>query len=509
MATVQEKIELLHEKLAKVKAGGGEKRVEKQHAQGKMTARERLAKLFDDNSFVELDQFVKHRCVNFGQDKKELPGEGVVTGYGTIDGRLVYAFAQDFTVEGGSLGEMHAAKIVKVQRLALKMGAPLVGLNDSGGARIQEAIDALAGYGKIFFENTIASGVVPQISAIMGPSAGGAVYSPALTDFIYMVKNTSKMFITGPAVVKSVTGEDVTQEQLGGAMTHNSTSGVAHFAAENDEDCLQQIRYLLSFLPSNNVEGAPIVETGDDPMRTDDSLNTLLPDNSNQAYDMYDVIRSIVDNGEFYENQKYWATNIITCFARMDGQTVGIIANQPKVMAGCLDINASDKSARFIRFCDAFGIPLLNLVDVPGFLPGCNQEYGGIIRHGAKMLYAYSEATVPKITLVTRKAYGGSYLAMCSQDLGADQVIAWPTAEIAVMGPAGAANIIFRKDPDVEAKTKEYIDNFATPYQAAMRGMVDMVIEPKNTRPTIINALQMLESKRETRPAKRHGNIPL
>ena len=453
--------------------------------------------------------FVTHRCYDFGMEKKHTFGDGVVTGYGTIGGRLVYVFAQDFTVEGGSLGEMHAAKIVKVQRLALKMGAPLVGLNDSGGARIQEAIDALAGYGKIFFENTIASGVVPQISAIMGPSAGGAVYSPALTDFIYMVKNTSKMFITGPAVVKSVTGEDVTQEQLGGAMTHNSTSGVAHFAAENDEDCLQQIRYLLSFLPSNNVEGAPIVETGDDPMRTDDSLNTLLPDNSNQAYDMYDVIRSIVDNGEFYENQKYWATNIITCFARMDGQTVGIIANQPKVMAGCLDINASDKSARFIRFCDAFGIPLLNLVDVPGFLPGCNQEYGGIIRHGAKMLYAYSEATVPKITLVTRKAYGGSYLAMCSQDLGADQVIAWPTAEIAVMGPAGAANIIFRKDPDVEAKTKEYIDNFATPYQAAMRGMVDMVIEPKNTRPTIINALQMLESKRETRPAKRHGNIPL
>ena len=476
--STQEKIEKMLKKAEVILAAGGEKRV-------------------------------RHRCYNFGQEKKELPGEGVTTGYGTIDGRLVYVFAQDFTVEGGSLGEMHAAKIVKVQRLALKMGAPLVGLNDSGGARIQEAIDALAGYGKIFFENTIASGVVPQISAIMGPSAGGAVYSPALTDFIYMVKNTSKMFITGPAVVKSVTGEDVTQEQLGGAMTHNSTSGVAHFAAENDEDCLQQIRYLLSFLPSNNVEGAPIVETGDDPMRTDDSLNTLLPDNSNQAYDMYDVIRSIVDNGEFYENQKYWATNIITCFARMDGQTVGIIANQPKVMAGCLDINASDKSARFIRFCDAFGIPLLNLVDVPGFLPGCNQEYGVIIRHGAKMLYAYSEATVPKITLVTRKAYGGSYLAMCSQDLGADQVIAWPTAEIAVMGPAGAANIIFRKDPDVEAKTKEYIDNFATPYQAAMRGMVDMVIEPKNTRPTIINALQMLESKRETRPAKRHGNIPL
>ena len=469
--STQEKIEKMLKKAEVILAAGGEKRVAKQHESGKLTARERIAALLDEGSFVELDRFVRHRCYNFGQEKNELPGEGVTTGYGTIDGRLVYVFAQDFTVEGGSLGEMHAAKIVKVQRLALKMGAPLVGLNDSGGARIQEAIDALAGYGKIFFENTIASGVVPQISAIMGPSAGGAVYSPALT--------------------------------------HNSTSGVAHFAAENDEDCLQQIRYLLSFLPSNNVEGAPIVETGDDPMRTDDSLNTLLPDNSNQAYDMYDVIRSIVDNGEFYENQKYWATNIITCFARMDGQTVGIIANQPKVMAGCLDINASDKSARFIRFCDAFGIPLLNLVDVPGFLPGCNQEYGGIIRHGAKMLYAYSEATVPKITLVTRKAYGGSYLAMCSQDLGADQVIAWPTAEIAVMGPAGAANIIFRKDPDVEAKTKEYIDNFATPYQAAMRGMVDMVIEPKNTRPTIINALQMLESKRETRPAKRHGNIPL
>lgn len=507
--STQEKIEKMLKKSEVIIAAGGPAKVEKQHAGGKMTARERIAALLDEGSFVELDRFVQHRCTNFGQEKKSLPGEGVTTGYGTVDGRLVYVFAQDFTVEGGSLGEMHAAKIVKVQRLSLKMGAPLVGLNDSGGARIQEAIDALAGYGKIFFENTIASGVVPQISAIMGPSAGGAVYSPALTDFIYMVKNTSKMFITGPAVVKSVTGEEVTQEQLGGAMTHNATSGVAHFAAENDEDCLQQIRYLLGFLPSNNMEPAPIVETGDDPMRTDDSLNTLLPDNSNQAYDMKDVIKSIVDNGEFYESQQYWATNIITCFARMDGQTIGIIANQPKVMAGCLDINASDKSSRFIRFCDAFNIPLLNLVDVPGFLPGCNQEYGGIIRHGAKMLYAYSEATVPKITLVTRKAYGGSYLAMCSQDLGADQVIAWPTAEIAVMGPAGAANIIFRKDPNVAEKTAEYIENFATPYQAAIRGMVDMVIQPKDSRPTIINALQMLESKRESRPAKRHGNIPL
>ena len=381
-----------------------------------------------------MDRFVSHRCTNFGQDKKELPGEGVTTGYGTVDGRLVYVFAQDFTVEGGSLGEMHANKIVKVQRLALKMGAPCVGLNDSGGARIQEAVDALGGYGKIFFENTSASGVIPQISAIMGPSAGGAVYSPALTDFIYMVKNTSKMFITGPAVVKSVTGEEVTQEELGGAMTHNQTSGVAHFAAENDEDCIKQIRYLLSFLPSNNMEGAPIIETGDSPTRTDEALNSIIPDNSNHPYDMKDIIKSIVDNGEFYESQQYYAQNIITCFARMDGQTVGIIANQPKVMAGCLDINASDKSSRFIRFCDAFNIPLLNLVDVPGFLPGTNQEYGGIIRHGAKMLYAYSEATVPKITLITRKAYGGSYLAMCSQELGADQVIAWPTAEIAVMG---------------------------------------------------------------------------
>ena len=507
--STQARIEDLKKRSAKVLAAGGPKRVEKQHESGKLTARERIDILLDEGSFVELDRFVAHRCTNFGQEKKDLPGEGVTTGYGTVDGKLVYVFAQDFTVEGGSLGEMHAAKIVKVLNLALKMGAPVVGLNDSGGARIQEAVDALAGYGKIFYANTIASGVVPQISAIMGPSAGGAVYSPALTDFIYMVKTTSKMFITGPEVVKSVTGEIVTQEDLGGAMTHNSTSGVAHFAAENDEDCLKQIRYLLSFLPSNNLESSPVVETGDDPMRTSPELNTLLPDNSNMAYDMKDVITKIVDNGEFYESQQYYAANIITCFARMDGQTIGIIANQPKVMAGCLDVNCSDKAARFIRFCDAFNIPLLNLVDVPGFLPGVNQEYGGIIRHGAKMLYAYSEATVPKVTLVTRKAYGGSYLAMCSQDLGADQVIAWPTAEIAVMGPAGAANIIFKNDPDVKAKTDEYVLNFATPYQAASRGFADMVIEPKDSRPAVINALHMLVSKRETRPAKRHGNIPL
>lgn len=509
MATVQEKIDLMKANREKVLQGGGASRIEKQHAKGKMTARERIEELFDKGTFVELDQFVKHRCTNFGQEKKELPGEGVVTGYGSVNGRLVYAFAQDFTVEGGSLGEMHANKICKVLDLALKMGAPVIGINDSGGARIQEAVDALSGYGKIFYRNTKASGVIPQISVIMGPCAGGAVYSPALTDFIYMVKNTSQMFITGPAVIKSVTAEEVTAEQLGGAMTHNATSGVAHFAAENEEDCIEQIRYLLSFLPSNNLDEVPVVETGDDPNRMDDGLNTLLPDNPNMPYNMKDVISSVVDNGEFYEVHEHYAMNIITCFARFDGRTVGIIANQPNVMAGCLDVNASDKSSRFIRFCDAFNIPLVTLVDVPGFLPGTDQEYGGIIRHGAKMLYAYSEATVPKITVITRKAYGGSYLAMCSNDLGADQVMAWPTSEIAVMGPAGAANIIFRKAEDKDAKTAEYVAEFATPYKAAERGFVDMVIEPRETRPRIITALNMLQTKRETSPAKKHGNIPL
>ena len=391
----------------------------------------------------------------------------------------------------------------------MKMGAPCVGLNDSGGARIQEACDALCGYGGIFFRNTAASGVVPQISAIMGPSAGGAVYSPAITDFIYMVKNTSQMFITGPAVVESVTGEKITAEALGGAMTHNSKSGCAHFAAENDEDCIKQIRYLLSFLPSNNMEETPIVDCADDPLRMDEALNTIIPDNPNAPYDMKEVIRMIADNGEFYEVHQYFATNIITGFARFDGRTVGIIANQPKVMAGCLDCDASDKSSRFIRFCDAFNIPLLNMVDVPGFLPGRGQEHMGIIRHGAKMLYAYSEATVPKITLIIRKSYGGSYIAMCSREVGADQVIAWPSSEIAVMGPAGAANIIFRKDPDREQRTAEYVEEFATPYKAAERGYVDYVIEPKETRPRIIQSLNMLATKREVGPAKKHGNIPL
>ncbi|MBP2625956.1 MAG: Propionyl-CoA carboxylase [Firmicutes bacterium] len=509
MATVQEKIEDLKARQEKIKLGGGQKRIDKHHAGGKLTARERVELLLDENTFVELDQFVTHRCVNFDMASVDAPGEGVVTGYGTINGKLVYVYAQDFTVVGGSLGEMHAAKIVKVQKLALKMGAPIIGMNDSGGARIQEAVDALGGYGKIFYNNTLASGVIPQISVIMGPCAGGAVYSPALTDFIYMVKKTSQMFITGPQVIKSVTGEEVTAETLGGAMTHNTTSGVAHFVAENDNDCIEQIRYLMSFLPSNNLDGSPVMACTDDINRMDESLNTLLPDNPNQPYNMKDIITSIADNGEFYEVQPYFAQNIITAFARFDGQSVGIIANQPSVMAGCLDVDASDKSARFIRFCDAFNIPLLNLVDVPGFLPGVSQEYGGIIRHGAKMLYAYSEATVPKITVITRKAYGGSYLAMCSQDLGADQVMAWPTSEIAVMGPAGAANIIFRGDPDVGAKTEKYIADFATPYKAAERGFVDQVIEPKETRPRIITALSMLASKREQRPQKKHGNIPL
>ena len=509
MATVQEKIDQMNAKKAHIRLGGGAARIEKQHAKGKYTARERLEKLFDEGTFVELDMFMKHRCTNFGQEKKDMPADGVVTGYGTVDGRLVYAYAQDFTVSGGALGEKHSHKIWKVMDLAMKMGAPCIGINDSGGARIQEAVDALSGYGGIFYRNTAASGVIPQISVIMGPCAGGAVYSPAITDFIFMVKNTSQMFITGPAVIKSVTAEEVTAEELGGAVTHNRRSGVAHFACENEDDCLAKIRELLSYLPSNNMEDAPSVEPTDDPDRQDESLNTVVPDNPNMPYDMKDVIRSIVDNGEFFEVQELFATNVIIGYARMDGRVVGIVANQPNVMAGCLDVDASDKAARFVRFCDAFNIPLLTLVDVPGFLPGVDQEHNGIIRHGAKMLYAYSEATVPKVTVITRKAYGGSYIAMCCRELGADQVMAWPTSEIAVMGPAGAANIIFRKDPDKEAKTQEYIDEFATPYVAAERGYVDMVIEPKETRPLVITAFNALASKREVGPAKKHGNIPL
>lgn len=512
-----DKINDLRFRLETIKAGGGEKRIEKQHKSGKMTARERINMLMDESSFVELDAFVKHRCTEFGMEKEETPAEGVITGYGTVDSRLVYVYAQDFTVSGGSLGEMHAKKICKVLDLAMKMGAPVVGINDSGGARIQEGVDALSGYGQIFYKNTLASGVIPQISVIMGPCAGGAVYSPALTDFIFMVDKTSQMFITGPQVIKAVTGEEVTAEALGGGMTHNSTSGVAHFLSENETACIAEIKQLLSYLPSNNMETAPTFECQDDINRLVEDLNSIIPDSPNKAYDMKDIIRNVVDNGEFFEVQPYYAQNILTGFARLNGSSIGIIANQPKVLAGCLDINASDKAGRFIRTCDAFNVPILNLIDVPGFLPGTNQEYGGIIRHGAKMLYAYSEATVPIVNVITRKAYGGAYLAMCSKDLGADMVFAWPQAEIAVMGPDGAANIIFKRDIENAEnpaaaraeKIQDYKDRFATPYIAASRGYVDDVIEPSTTRQRLISAFDMLSSKRETRPTKKHGNLPV
>ena len=508
--------ELIKEK-EKIKLGGGIKRIEKQHSSGKLTARERINLLLDENSFIEIDAFVKHRSTNFDMENVDTPADGVVTGYGTVDGRLVFVYAQDFTVVGGSLGEMHANKIVKVQDMALKMGAPIVGFNDSGGARIQEGVDALSGYGKIFYRNTIASGVIPQISVIMGPCAGGAVYSPALTDFIFMTEKTSMMFITGPQVIKSVTGEEVTQEELGGAMTHNRTSGVAHFMDKTEEDTIKRVRELLSYLPSNNLEMPPVVRTDDDINRSDEMLNDIVPENPNKPYDMKEIIKSISDENEFFEVQPLYAGNIITGFIRLNGKTIGVIANQPKVLAGCLDINASDKAGRFIRTCDAYNIPLLNLVDVPGFLPGTNQEYGGIIRHGAKMLYAYSEATVPKVTLIIRKAYGGAYLAMCSKDLGADQVFAWPTAEIAVMGPDGAANIIFKNEianSDDPVKTRmekieEYRNTVANPSIAAQRGFIDDIIVPSHTRPRLISAFDMLESKRENRPSKKHGNLPV
>ena len=511
------KSEDLRERKEKIQLGGGEARIQKQHEKGKLTARERLALLFDEGTFVELDAFVKHRCVNFGMEKKEIPGEGVVTGYGQVDGRLVYAFAQDFTVIGGSLGEMHAQKICKVQDNALKVGAPLAGINDSGGARIQEGVNSLRGYGDIFYRNTRASGAIPQISVIMGPCAGGAVYSPALTDFVMMVEGSGKMFITGPQVIKAVTGEEVSAADLGGAMTHSTVSGVATFISSNDEECLAQIRRLLSFLPSNNTEVTPLAENGDDPNRLIPELETIVPDSTNKPFDVKDAISRIVDQGDYFEYQPYYATNIVTCFARMNGRTVGIVANQPKSLAGCLNINASDKAARFVRTCDAFNIPILTIVDVPGFLPGVNQEYGGIIRHGAKLLYAYSEATVPLVTLIVRKAYGGAYIAMGSKFLGGDMTLAWPQAEIAVMGPSGAANVIFRKeikqadDPTAmrAEKIKEYTDKFSTPYIAAELGYIDDVIDPAESRVRIINAFDMLASKREQVPAKKHGNIPL
>lgn len=508
--------ELIKEK-ERIKLGGGIKKIEKQHSSGKLTARERINLLLDEGSFIEIDMFVKHRSTNFDMENVEAPADGVVTGYGTVDGRLTFVYAQDFTVVGGSLGEMHANKIVKVQDMALKMGAPIVGFNDSGGARIQEGVDALSGYGKIFYRNTLASGVIPQISVIMGPCAGGAVYSPALTDFIFMTEKTSMMFITGPQVIKSVTGEEVTQEQLGGAMTHNRISGVAHFIDKTEEETIKRVRELLSYLPSNNMEMPPIVRTNDNINRTDEMLNEIVPENPNKPYDMKDIIKSIADDNMFFEVQPLYANNIITGYIRLNGKTIGVVANQPKILAGCLDINASDKAGRFIRTCDAYNIPLLNLVDVPGFLPGTNQEYGGIIRHGAKMLYAYSEATVPKVTLIIRKAYGGAYLAMCSKDLGADQVFAWPTAEIAVMGPDGAANIIFKNEiansEDPISTRKEMIERYrntvANPTIAAQRGFVDDILIPSHTRPRLISAFDMLETKRENRPSKKHGNLPV
>jgi acetyl-CoA carboxylase carboxyltransferase component len=517
MGVVEDKIKDLKERETKVLEMGGEKAVARHKEKGKLTARERLGLLFDAGSFREIDMFVEHRCVNFGMDKVEIPADGVITGHGLVGGRPVFAFSQDFTARAGSLGEMHARKICKVMDLAAKAGVPFVGINDSGGARIQEGVDALSGYGQIFYRNSVASGVIPQISAIMGPTAGGAVYSPAMTDFVFMVKNTSYMFITGPEVIKAVTGEEITFEALGGAMTHNEKSGVAHFACENDADAIEQIKRLLSFLPSNNMEDPPLTSTGDNPKRGDAALNAIIPDNPNQGYDMKQVIGSIVDNGEFFEPHAHFAKNMIVCFARLNGRAIGIIANQPSVLAGCLDVDASDKATRFIRFCDAFNIPFLTIADVPGYLPGSQQEWGGIIRHGAKLLWCYSEATVPKLLLITRKDYGGSYLAMCSRDLGADMAFAWPTAEIAVMGAAGAANIIHRKEikeaADAQAKRKEKIKEyerlFSNPYRAANRGFVDAIIEPSQSRPRLIEALELMCSKRELRPPKKHGNIPV
>jgi acetyl-CoA carboxylase carboxyltransferase component len=517
MGIVEGKIKDLKDRRNKILQMGGEKAVAGQREKGKLTARERLDLLFDKGSFQEIDMFVTHRCVNFNMDSVEIPSDGVVTGHGLVEGRPVFAFAQDFTSRAGSLGEMHAKKICKVMDLALKAGVPFVGINDSGGARIQEGVDALSGYGQIFYRNSVASGVIPQISAIMGPTAGGAVYSPAMTDYVFMVKNSSYMFITGPDVIKSVTGEEITFESLGGAMTHNEKSGVAQFACESDEDAINQIKKLLSYLPANNMEDPPVVPAVDNPLRTDPALDTIIPDSPNQSYDMKVIIRSIVDNGEFFEPHQHYAKNMIVCFARLNGRSIGIIANQPNVLAGCLDIDASDKATRFIRFCDAFNIPMLTIADVPGYLPGSHQEWGGIIRHGAKLLWCYSEATVPKLLLVTRKDYGGAYIAMCSQHLGADMAFAWPTAEIAVMGAAGAANIIHRREINGaedkkakrEEKIQEYEDLFSNPYRAANRGYIDAVLIPRETRPRLIEALEIMSSKRELRLPKKHGNIPM
>jgi len=511
------KLDRLEKMREQAQQGGGQQRIDAQHAKGKLTARERLELLLDPGSFYEIDEFVTHRATGSGMEDKRFLGDGVVTGWGTIDGRLVYVFAQDFTVMGGSLGQAHGAKICKVMDLAMQNGAPLIGIDDSGGARIQEGVDSLWAYGEIFTRNTLASGVIPQLSVIMGPCAGGAVYSPAITDFVFMVQNTSHMFITGPAVIKAVTREEVTQEELGGAMAHNTKSGVAHFAAPDEESCLAQVRRLLSFLPQNNIEDPPYIPPTDDPQRMDEALDTLVPDDPGKPYDMKEVIARVVDDGDFLEVHQHFAQNLIVGFARLDGHPVGIVAQQPMILAGVIDIDASDKGARFIRFCDCFNVPLVTFCDTPGYMPGVAQEHGGIIRHGAKMLYAYAEATVPKVAVITRKAYGGAYIVMSSKHLRGDINLAWPSAEIAVMGPEGAVNIIFRRDlkaaEDVEARraelVQEYRDKFANPYVAAARGYLDAVIAPHETRPRVIAALHMLENKRDSLPPKKHGNIPL
>jgi acetyl-CoA carboxylase carboxyltransferase component len=515
--STRSKIQQLQQKLAQIQQGGGPAKLDKQRAAGKMTARERLQALFDTDTFAETKTFVTHRCHQFGMEKQDIPADGVITGSGSVDGRLVVSFSQDFTCSGGSVGEHHAGKIVSAMMDALKCGAPVVGFNDSGGARIQEGVDALSGYGRIFYANTLLSGVVPQISVIAGPCAGGAAYSPAMTDFVIMVRNTSQMFIAGPNVIKAATGEDISAEALGGADAHARISGNIHFVAENDAEAVAIVRRLLSFLPSNNIQDPPAIPMPDLVVTDDPALNEMVPDDPRAPYDMRQVITCLVDDGDFLEIQADFAPNFLIGFARMGGMTVGVLANQPMHLAGVLDINASDKGARFVRFCNTFNIPLVNLVDVPGFLPGVGQEHGGIIRHGAKLLFSYSGSVVPKLTVIIRKAYGGAYLAMCSKDLGADRVYAWPTAEIAVMGAEGAADVVFRKEikeaPDPKAALKEKVElyrrEFANPYVAASRGFIDNIIEPKETRRLLILGLNALRAKRESRPPKKHGNIPL
>lgn len=512
MASLEDKIKQFEEQNSLAEQGGGSERIERQHAAGRKIARERIKDLLDPGSFVEMDKFMTHRAKDFNMQENLILGDGVVSGHGKIDGRLVFVFAQDFTVFGGTLSRANADKIVKVMKLAMKMGAPVIGLNDSGGARIQEGVESLAGYADIFLLNTKASGVIPQISAIMGPCAGGAVYSPAITDFIFMVKDSSYMFVTGPDVIKTVTHEEVTKEELGGAMTHNSRSGVAHFTGDDDEQTMQMIRELMSYLPANNMEDPPRLPSTDDINREDKKIDSVVPADPNKPYDMNEIITSVVDNHNFFEVQPHYAKNIIVGFARFDGRSVGIVANQPQFLAGVLDINSSIKAARFVRFCDAFNIPLITFVDVPGFLPGTTQEYGGIIKHGAKLLYAYSEATVPKITIITRKAYGGAYDVMSSKHIGADVNLAYHTAEIAVMGPEGAVNIIYRGKLDEEQRLKaveEYKQTFASPYKAAELGYIDEIIYPRQTRKKIIQALEMTQNKSEQNPPKKHGNIPL